>query len=108
MIHRGRQTYVDFKDSVDFRFFSGFNTSWKHKKASEFTNVTKVEVKSGQMKSYFTNLDFPKIAGDFPAQRLPFGGQTCQMNPNEVYICTMSLEMTLLGGYPNHLWKQQN
>ena len=57
------------------------------------------------MKSYFTNLDFPEMAGDFPAQTLPFGGPDL---PNEVYICIMSLEMTLLRGYPYHLWKQQN
>ena len=30
---------------------------------------------SGQMESYFTNLDFPEIAGDFPSKTLPFWGR---------------------------------
>ena len=29
---------------------------------------------SGQMEYYFTNLDFPEIAGDFPYNSPPFGG----------------------------------
>ena len=35
---------------------------------------------AGQMESYFTNLDFPEIYGDFPSKTLPFGGnRSCEV-----------------------------
>ena len=39
-----------------------------------------VHIVSGQMEQYFTNLDFPEIAEDFPSKTLPLGGnRSCEV-----------------------------